>query len=312
VDVLSEILGAVNLAGSLYFTTEFTAPWGVSIPRQGNVARFHLVMRGVCWVGVEGDGARERMESGDLVLVPHGAAHILADPPDAPCIEVDEVVRRSGFTGRGALVYGGEDRGHPTRLLCGHFQLGDDRRHPLLERLPGRIIVRRDEGAGVATDDLVRLAVREVREAKPGADAVVRRLSEILFIRAVRAWAERPEHDRGVLAALADPSLARGLDAFHRDPGREWTLARLAREAGLSRTVFAERFHRSVGLTPMQYAAFWRTQCARRLLLESALAIDDVARRVGYRSPAAFSRVFRRWAGESPARFRRRGRPVAD
>lgn len=307
-DVLSDILDALDLEGTLYFTTEFSAPWGVRVPRHPNVARFHLVMRGTCWIEVAGDPERICLESGDLVLVPHGTEHVLSDPPGTPGLAVDEVVKRSGFTGRGALVFGGEDQGRPTRMLCGHFEFGDALAHPLLEQLPGRMVFRHEDASGHARmDEAFRTIVREIGDARPGSDAVVKRLSEVLFIQSVRAWAERTGQGAGVLAALANPHLGRSLAAIHDAPGRDWTLETLAREAGLSRTVFAEKFQRSLGRTPMQYVAFWRMQRARRLLANPRHTIDGVAAQVGYRSTAAFSRVFKKWAGQSPGSFRRQG-----
>ena len=110
-DVLSDVLRAVQLRGSLYFFTEFSSPWGVCVPRYGRVARFHLVLRGSCWVRVDGEAEPAHLAAGDLILVPHGTGHELADAPGTPCLTVDRVLEVTGFTGRGALVYGGEDRG---------------------------------------------------------------------------------------------------------------------------------------------------------------------------------------------------------
>ncbi len=311
-DVMSDILTALNLQGSLYFSTEFNLPWGVQVPALENVARFHLVMRGTCWVRVRGEREPVRLESGDLVLVPHGAEHVLSDPPDAKAPVVDEVVSRAGFTGRGALIHGGEDRGNPTRLLCGHFTFREGASHPLLARLPPRIVVRADEAARhVRVEDVFRGILCEVRDGRPGSDAIVRRLSEVLFIQAIRIWAERESAEAGIAAALAEPRIARSLAAIHASPARPWTLAGLAREAGLSRTAFAERFQRRMSLTPMQYVAFWRMQQARQMLADRELTIEDVSSRVGYRSVAAFTRVFRKWAGRTPGAFRRDAMPRA-
>ena len=134
---------------------------------------------------------------------------------------------------------------------------------------------------------------------------MVHRLSEVLFIQAVRVWAEQQAVQTGLMAALADPSLGRSLAAIHERPAHPWTLAALSREARLSRSVFAERFHRVVGFTPIQYLSFWRIQQARGLLAQQNWSLEVVAERVGYESPAAFSRVFKKWAGNSPGAYRR-------
>lgn len=305
-DVLSDILGTLRLRGSLYFTTESHRPWGIRVPAYRRVARFHLVVRGRCWVRVVGTDELVRLEAGDLVLIPHGSEHVLADTPDTPCRTVEEVVRSAGFTGRGVLAFGGEDEGAPTRMVCGHFEFDEGLDHPLLDQLPDALVVHWDKQARESPlDDLLRFIAREVGEARPGHEAVVQRLSEVLFVQAVRAWAEREEPDRGLLAALADPRLGDALTAIHAAPEASWTLESLGREAALGRTTFAQRFKEVVGVTVHEYLTRWRVQLAKRLLDESRLPLDRIARRVGYESAASFSRMFRREVGTSPGAFRR-------
>jgi AraC-like DNA-binding protein len=305
-DVLSDILASLKLKGSLYFATEFSAPWGVRVPRLGDVTRFHLVMRGGCWVKVGREEEPTHLESGDLVLVPHGAEHVLSDVPRRAAVLVDDVLKRAGFKGRGSLVFGGPDRGMPTRLLCGHFEFEEGLSHPFIRKLPARIVIRRDEAARHPWfEDVLRLIEGEARTGRPGSEAVVMRLSEILFIQSVRVWAEDSGHPPGVMAALADAAIGRSLASFHGDPGRAWTLESLAREAGLSRSLFAGRFRSLMGLTPMQYVASWRVQEARELLRREGATLGEVAGLVGYASVAAFSRVFKKWVGASPGRYGR-------
>lgn len=308
-DVLSDILGALNLRGSLYFTTEFSPPWGVRVPSFGSVARFHFVTRGSCWITVEGESEPARLEGGDIVLIPHGTGHALCDHPDSPILGVDEVVARTGWNGRGTLVFGGEGGGSPTRLLCGHFEFNEGAVHPFVQRLPRRIIIRQEQIERTGLDELFRVIAREAQESRPGSDAVVKRLSEILLIQVVRVWAAVSGSDTGVMAALSDPNVGRSLEALHADPGQGWTLDALAREAGLSRSVFAARFQRLMALTPMQYVACWRVQQACRLLQGDGSTVETIAARVGYESTAAFSRVFKKWTGQSPGRYRRKSRP---
>lgn len=310
-DVLSEILGALDLRGSLYFSTEFRPPWGVKVPPHPGVSRFHLNMRGDCWVSTPSEPEPVLLEAGDLVLVPHGSGHTLAGSPDAACLSLDDVIERSGFDGRGALVHGGEDRGNPTRLVCGHFAFDEAGGHPFLEQLPSMVVIRHDE-TGTAPrlelDEVFRIITREVRDGRPGGDAIVHRLSEVLFIQAVRVWAERQEPQeagQGLMAALLDRHLGASLDAVHRRPDHRWTVEELARAGGLSRTVFAERFRDVVGMSPMQYVTFWRVQKARGLLARRGLSLDAVAQQVGYGSTAAFSRAFKKQVGDSPGTYRR-------
>ena len=304
-DVLSEILDHLRLRGTLYFSTSFTRPWGVRVPRFKRVARFHMVVRGSCWVGVE-EGERVLLEAGDLVLIPHGAEHVLADAPESPTPTVDEVVERAGFTGTGALVHGGEDEaGAPTRLICGHFEFDERFDHPLLNQLPPSIVIRwADRLEGAALEHMFSFITDEVGAGRPGHEAVVRRLSEVLFVQAVRFWADSAD-PTGVLSALTDPQLAPALQAIHADPADRWTLDRLARKAALGRSAFAARFREIMGTTPHRYLTEWRLQGARRLLAESNLTLERIALQTGYDSAASFSRAFSKDMGTSPGAYRK-------
>lgn len=305
-DVLTDVLDNLRLQGTLYFSTELGRSWGIRVPAFEAVARFHLVIRGECWVEVSGARDPLRLETGDLVLVPHGAEHVLSDRPAAPARSVDEVVEAAGFDGHGALVYGTPDQGAPTRMVCGHLAFDPAFRHPLLDQLPSALVVPWEEGVhGTPLEDLMNFIAREVREGRPGHEAVARRLSEVIFVQAVRFWAGRGEEEPGILAALADPGLASALRGIHAEPERSWTLETLARRAHMGRTTFAERFRDTVGTTPNDYLTQWRMQKARRLLAESTRPIARVATEVGYESPAAFSRAFKREVGSPPARYRR-------
>jgi len=305
-DVLSDILGALRLQGTLYFSTEFRRPWGLRVPAFRRVARFHLVARGSCWVRVIGGEEPVEIETGDLILIPRGAEHVLADTPDTPCRTVDEVVREAGFAGHGALVHGGDDTGGPTRLVCGHFAFDEGFDHPLLAHLPPALVVRwNDAVRDSPLEHAFRFIVREVQEGRPGHEAVISRLSEVLFVQVIRFWAAHTSPASGVLAALADPRLGGALAAIHGEPRTRWTLDTLGRRAAMGRTAFAERFRRVVGEPPLQYLTRWRIQRARRLLRESQLSIDQIAEQVGYESGASFARTFKKVVGEPPGAYRR-------
>lgn len=305
--MLSDILGALRLRGTLYFHTEFRPPWGVRVPALRRVARFHLVVRGSSWVVVQGRAEPVLLEAGDLVLVPHGAEHKLADDPEVPCRTVDEILELTGFDGRGALVYGGEDTGAPTKLVCGHFEFAEGLDHPLLTQLPAAVVVRWDEAVRDSPlEDLFRFITREATEGRPGHEAVVQRLSEVLFVQVVRAWASRALSDRGLVAALADARLGAALTAIHEQPSARWSLESLSRRAAMGRSAFAERFRTVVGATPLQYLTLWRVQNAKRLLVGSQLSLERIAEAVGYDSGPSFSRAFKKVAGVSPGAYRRK------
>jgi AraC-like DNA-binding protein len=276
------------------------------------VARFHLVTRGTCWIRVDDGPEAIRLEAGDVVLVPAGAEHVLADTPDTPCRTLDEVVEAAGFTGRGALVINEEDAAAPTRLVCGHFEFDEELHHPLLDQLPEALVIRWDADLrDTPLEDAFRFIVREVQEGKPGHEAVVARLSEILFVQMIRSWANNEGHESGVLAALADPRIGVALAAIHQDPAAHWTVESLARRANMGRTAFANRFGNVVGETPLRYLTLWRVQMAKRLLTDSRLSLEQIAAQVGYDSAAAFSRVFKKLTGRAPGAWRQIGSAMA-
>ena len=306
-DPLTDVLATLRMRGTLYFRTDFRAPWGVSVPERRLVARFHLLIRGEAWVEV--DATRVRMQRGDLVLVPHGAFHTLRDQPDRPYESVDDVLDETAYDGTSDLRYGGD--GESTVLVCGHFGFDDELLHPVLETLPAVVHLRAAEGHDFTwLDGATRAIAVETATRAPGWEAVVDRVSAILFIQALRASLSEPSA-AAVVAAFADPQIGRALVAVHEDPAYPWSLQDLARLARMSRTVFADRFRACMGLTPMAYVTRWRLQRARRHLLDSDDIVAAVAERAGYSSEAAFCRAFRRLYGKPPATYRRERGHVA-
>lgn len=305
-DPLSDILNLMQLTGTLYFRTSFSAPWGVAVPSFENVARFHYVHRGRCYARIDGLPDAVLLQQGDLIIVTRGAGHCLSDPSDAEIATLDRVLEDSGFAGRGTLVFGAAGPGHETQLVCGHFAFDAGSQHVLLDSLPPYI--RLTDYGGSAPDwldDTLKLIGGEAGQDRLGADLIAHKLSEIVFAQAIRKYLESQDGDLPGLAGFTDRHLARALAALHANPARNWTVADLAREAGLSRTAFSDRFTKLVTLTPLGYLTQWRMQIARRLLLDSALPIAEIAARSGYGSEAAFSRVFKRAFDMPPAGYRR-------
>jgi AraC-like DNA-binding protein len=308
-DLLSDILTRLSLRGTLYFRTSFTEPWGVRVPAYSNVARFHFAHRGEALVRVV-DQPPVHLAQGDLVIIPHGAAHVLSCRHTGPneALPLDDLLLRSGFPGHGTLVWGGEESPRDTQLICGHFALAEGSRHLLFERLPPFIHLRGyGEEAGPWLEATLRVIGAEAGGARLGGDLIALKMSEAIFAQAIRAYIEqRHEVDCGV-AGFADPHLARALTAFHRAPIADWTVGTLAREAGLSRTGFAERFTTRLGVTPMSYVTSWRMQIAREALTARGLSVAEAAEASGYASESAFSRVFKKEIGISRAAFRQGG-----
>ncbi|MDJ0949465.1 MAG: AraC family transcriptional regulator [Alphaproteobacteria bacterium] len=305
-DVLSDILDLLQLRGTLYFRTAFSPPWSVAVPAYGRAARFHLAVQGRCHVRVA-DKHDVLLNAGDLIVIPNGAAHVLCDQPETRAAPLEDVLERSGYTGEGVLAYGGAPNPQAdTKLICGHLNFADGADHPLLRALPDYLLVSAELRARAPwLDELMRLITRQMFAEAPGMKASVIRLSEALFIEVVRTCADQDETLAKVISAMGDPRIGRALSLMHRGYEQDWTLDRVAREVGMSRSRFADQFQALIGSAPMSYLSDLRLQTAMTLLAETSEPIQSVAARVGYRSPAAFSRAFASRYGRSPREVRR-------
>jgi AraC-like DNA-binding protein len=319
-DVLSDVLRAVRLTGAVFFDFELSYPWVAEAPPSREIAarvmpgaqrviEYHLIARGACWGHAVGQEPI-RLREGDLIVFPQGDAHVMSSAPGmraAP--DISMFARPSTPL---PLVYelggGGTER---NRLVCGF--LGCDERpfNPLLTALPAVIHL---SAAGATTGwlgTLLNIAVKESGSARAGGENVLARLSELMFVEAIRRYLETlPPAQTGWLAGLRDPTVGQALAALHGKPSEPWTVEGLARLVGLSRSVFAERFTEMAGQPPMQYLALWRMQLASRLLAEGD-HVAAVAGAVGYESEAAFSRAFKKLVGQAPATWRRGTVPTA-
>lgn len=302
-DVLSDILDAFHLTGTLYFRGEFTAPFGVSVPEYENAARFHVCLNGSCVLDVGGETQPVKLQRGDLLVVPHGSAHTISDRPGRPTPSLDEALAEADFTGDSPFSYGGG--GELTMLVCGHFAFEKATLHPLLDTLPPLLhFPARARSDYRWLDEAMRFLGDEAQVDRPGARVVAERMADILFIQVLRAWLDRDGEQAGPIAAVRDPHLGKALHSIHQDPAAAWTVATLARSAGMSRTTFSERFNRLVGMAPIQYLTQWRMEKAKHALRSRRMPMVEVAAHVGYQSEAAFNRAFRRYVGVGPGRYR--------
>ncbi|TXH75728.1 AraC family transcriptional regulator [Thiobacillus sp.] len=307
-NVFNDIVDTLRVRGTLYFRTQFAAPWSVLVPAYGNVARFHLVTGGHCWVRIEGLSDAIHIEEGDMIMIPRGSQHVLSDTPDRVPVEVDTVVKQSGFDGHGALVYSAADDPTPaggSMLICGHLEFDNGLGHPLLTDLPPYLLIRtRDTMNHLWIADTLRFIVNETHHEMQGADAVVNRLSEILYIQLARACLDHARNELPFVAALKDTYLTRALSALHAEPGRDWTVEGLADIAGLSRARFAARFQKYVGKGPIAYLTEWRMLKATQWLRHTDKPIKVIASKLGYGSEQSFSRAFSQHYTDSPRRYR--------
>jgi AraC-like DNA-binding protein len=303
-DPLGEALHFLRMSGVYYCRSELTSPWGFTLPPMPGYLWFHAVTSGRFWLeaGAEDQGW---IQLGDLTLVPHGDGHVLRSEPGAPAPGILDLERELVSDRYEILRHG--DGGAPTGLICGAVRFAHPAARNLIEILPKTIHVEASNSPRLEwMHSVLRLMAAEAAELRPGGEAVITRLGDILVIQAIRAWMESdPAARRGWLGALQDPQIGRAISHIHRDPAREWTVASLARELPMSRSAFAARFTELVGEPVMSYVARWRMHVAVAALKDEGATVGQLADRLGYRSEAAFSRAFKRVIGVSPGAIRR-------
>jgi AraC-like DNA-binding protein len=300
----------------VYFDFELSAPWvgeappsrelaGKVMPGAERIIEYHLIARGTCWGHAVGEEPR-LLREGDLIVFPQGDAHVLSSAPGMRAAPDMSLYARPSTPL--PLVYelgnGGAER---VRVFCGFLGCDERPYNPLLTALPTVIHLPatspRANTGWLGT--LLAIAMKESGSARAGSENVLARLSEVMFVEAIRLYLESlPPTQTGWLAGLRDAVVGQALSALHSGPRQPWTVARLAQLVGVSRSVFAERFTEMVGQPPMQYLALWRMQLASRLLIEGG-QVAAVADAVGYESEAAFSRAFKKLVGQAPATWRR-------
>jgi AraC-like DNA-binding protein len=314
-DALSDVLRAVRLTGAIFFDIRASEPWvaetppgaaivGAMFPDSEHLICYHVITQGDCWACVPGEPPM-RLSSGDIIVLPHGDTHVLSSTPGlrrSPDMSLYRLPRDGKLP---VSISMGDPQGDATHFVCGF--LGCDARpfNPLLSALPR--VLRVSDQAGGALAAYVQFALVESKEPRIGGQGVLGRLSELMFVAAVRQYLETLPADRtDWLAGLRDPFVGRALAALHRNPARAWTIESLARNAALSRSALAQRFTQFVGQPPMQYLTNWRMQLAANHLLSGTESVAVIANRVGYESEAAFSRAFKKVVGAPPSQWRRR------
>ena len=332
-DVLSDVLRVVRLSGAVFFTAEFSSPWGIESPTPESLAAavmpdaecvvlFHILVDGDCEVVCQ-DHPVTSMDAGDVVVFPRGDRHTMRSHRATCTTPLGAVFAPGVYEEIPQLTHGGG--GRASRLVCGYLNC-DQRFSPLVEALPTMLLVRsRDDYSAIDAVDTTGIAptvmplgsrawlgttlkftINEAMAARPGNAAMLGRLTELMFVEILREYMQRlPANQGGWLGGLNDPHVGKALRLLHANPVRDWTVEELAREAAVSRSVLAQRFTELVGEAPMRYLANWRMQLAKQMLREGARNIQDVATRVGYDSEAAFNRAFKRATGSPPATWRK-------
>ncbi|MET9023294.1 AraC family transcriptional regulator [Actinopolymorpha sp. NPDC004070] len=299
-DALSQLVATMRTGEPASYLITHRAPWRRSYsPVQGS--GIHVILQGSA-VLLPSGAEPVALGVGDVVFTPRGAGHALADSATTPLSGADTASDTAADTAA-------DGDGLTTVLLCGAYGLDRSRAHPMLLELPEYVHLPARLGHHPSLRAAIDLLGREVQDQRPGTDAAIPALLDMLLLFVLRAWTEDQDCDEGTgwAAALRDRPVSTALSAIHRNPGRPWTVESLGAEAGLSRAAFARRFATLVGQPPLAYLTWWRLTTAARLLRETDSSLHSVAQRVGYASEFAFANAFKREFGTAPGAYRRRG-----
>ena len=323
-DTLSDVLRGVRLRGAVFFNVSGGGDFAAEAPPARELApllmpgvehvmEYHAVFQGSCWAAIPGQPA-VHLVAGDVVVFPQGDGHVMSSAPgmrgnpdlswlgDGP---VEQWPIRIAYDGPDGTIGPALDRDTDTRVMCGFLGCDMHPFNPLIAALPRMLHLRAGpEDAWIG--DFTRRVVAESHAHRPGGEAMLARMSEMMFVDAVRRYADQlPDNSASWLAGLRERFVGRALALMHAEPAKDWSIDELGRRVGLSRSALHERFVQLVGVPPMQYLAQWRMQTAARMLLETRATVATIALDVGYDSEAAFARAFKRLVGKPPAAWRR-------
>ena len=310
---LDTALGRLTLDGAIFFRSEFSENWSYESPAAANeiaealrpgadrLIIFHIVARGRCWISLL-EGERHWAREGDVIVLPYGDPHRMGGEGPAVCVPILSLLDPMPWTTIPVVRHG--EGGERADIVCGYLHSKDPLFEPGLGALPPVFVVTPPEGPAASW---VRSSVEYALERSAGAagNPVDTKLPELVLLEVLRLHlASAPAAERGWISALRDPVLAPALARLHADPARKWTVAELASEAAVSRSLLDERFRDALGRSPIRYLTEWRMHVAIDLLESTDLTVARIARRSGYESEEAFSRAFKRIVGQAPSVFR--------
>ena len=289
-DILSDYLKTFNLSAHVFLHSNFCGSWAVDTSGEKK-ATFHMIARGAAWLHLPDSDTPIALRSGDIVVFPNDAVHTISNHEMPP-------PRGTPFNQPAAP----DAKGPVTSLICGYFLF--ERHH--WTALPEVMVIKSEDTANTALmDDIVRNIIYETETEGAGSDVIIDKLSEVLFIHVVRTHMQQQRTSSGFITALADKQISSALASFHATPEKTWSVESLASTAGMSRSTFADKFHKLVNMTPMAYVTCWRMQTAHRLLAENKEPVIKVAEQSGYQSEAAFAKVFKKHFGYGPGKVRK-------
>ena len=301
-DPLADPLRLMKLTGVLHCQAEFTAPWGLKIPRIPGCMAVHIVNSGSFYLDIAGQQTIE-VSAGSVVMIPHGTEHQLRSSPGVETTPLTEVPVELITERYERMRMGGG--GESTSVSYCGVRYDPVAAARLIQALPLTIHVDTLTLANEWLQQTSRFISEEAQATRPGSEAIVTRLADIVVVQTIRSWFETSEGEHSWLAALRDQQIGKALAVMHREPLRDWSVAALASDIGMSRSALSARFSKLVGQSVIQYLTEWRMQLAREELLGTGKTIAALVDKYGYHSEAAFSRAFKRTFGVTPGHVRK-------
>ena len=299
-DPLSEILAILKPASYLTAGLDAGGEWAIRFGNRPGTIKCHAVTAGACWLAVDGMEAPVRLTAGDCIILPSARPFTLASDLTLTPAEAHEVL---GNARPGDVVV--QNGGGAFAFLGTRFEVDGCKARTLLGTLPPLIHLHEADDRAAMRWCITQM-MNEMRDGRPGGTLATRHLAHLMLLQAFRLHLSRQAGDHvGLLYALANPQIGRAIEAMHGDPAHRWTLAELAGCAGLSRSVFAQRFRDRVRETPIGYLAQWRMMLAKDRLTNGRDNLATIANSLGYESENAFNTAFRRLVGCSPRRYAR-------
>ncbi|HHL2499676.1 TPA: AraC family transcriptional regulator [Yersinia enterocolitica] len=304
-DLISELLTGMRLSGVQYRRIQTGPSFGLGFEARRGHAYFHFLAVGSAILRTS-DGALHELSAGSAVFMPQGETHQLLSDADISFHDIDNFATAPLGDAVSGINTCPSTLPTPNVVLfygCMEFDLGG--MQGLGKLMPGVMVADTQEEQYPGLMPILDSMKREICAGRIGFAGILARLAEVVAAMIVRGWIECGcENASGLVAALRDPRLACAILALHRKPGHNWTVAELAAESHISRSVFAQRFQSTIGIPPLRYATELRMRLASQWLTHEKLSIDVVAQRLGYTSQAAFSRAFKRINGQSPGASR--------
>jgi AraC-like DNA-binding protein len=309
-DLLADALSTIQFKGTVYCQADFTAPWGVQWEGRQSRAGFFMVVRGGCYMQFGSTQTSIALAPGDFVMSPRALGYVLRDTVDSKLIRFDDLLAALGLhqeADHRVIQHGGG--GSQTKLIMGCFDLDTRGNNPFLKSLPEFIYIKAEDLHSEPWLEMtLRFLAAECANGKIGSSISVGRLTELVFVQAIRVFIAQQEDvpgKAGWLNAVSHPQMGKALELIHENPNQAWTVATLAHSVNMSRSAFAAKFKEMTEVTPMEYVTSWRMHKAQSLLKEGEGSLSEIALQIGYQSEAAFSKAFKRETGRAPGFYRK-------